>query len=195
MRRWEIRDARLLPRLLPTLTQLQFGRGLAVEDKLSRHAYTLPCLMGGGRYDAVDTIDIHAPPCWVATPCQHADSAGSPEARDTPPSPAKDLETRLVRPGGWSESTGTTTVCFALLCFAFIAFPSETHTYSTTDKLVSGHCSIGAASATSHDSKSEARQPESVRMQGSIAAEKAEFVWVPFEMPATAVLTGSNFQL
>jgi hypothetical protein len=26
-------------------------------DKLSRHAHTLPCLMGGGSYDAVDTID------------------------------------------------------------------------------------------------------------------------------------------
>ena len=32
-------------------------------DKLSRRAYTLrlPCLMGGGSYDAVDTIDVQAP--------------------------------------------------------------------------------------------------------------------------------------
>jgi hypothetical protein len=35
-------------------------------DKLSRHAYTLPCPMRGGSYDAVDTIDVQAP-CWVAT--------------------------------------------------------------------------------------------------------------------------------
>jgi hypothetical protein len=37
-------------------------------DNLSRHAYTLPCLMGGGSYDAVDTIlvDVQAP-CRVAT--------------------------------------------------------------------------------------------------------------------------------
>ncbi len=35
-------------------------------DKLSRHAYTLPCPMGGGSYDAVDTIDVQAL-CWVAT--------------------------------------------------------------------------------------------------------------------------------
>jgi hypothetical protein len=36
-------------------------------DKLSTHAYTLPCPMGGasGSYDAVDTIDVQAP-CWVA---------------------------------------------------------------------------------------------------------------------------------
>ncbi len=38
----------------------------ATTDKLSRHKYTLPCLMGGGSYDAVDTIDVQAP-CWVAT--------------------------------------------------------------------------------------------------------------------------------
>ena len=35
-------------------------------DKLSRHAYTLPCPVRGGSYDAVDTIDVQAP-CWVAT--------------------------------------------------------------------------------------------------------------------------------
>ena len=34
--------------------------------KLSRHAYTLPCPMGGGSYDEVDTIDVQAP-CWEAT--------------------------------------------------------------------------------------------------------------------------------
>jgi hypothetical protein len=50
-----------ISRVKPTHSSLH-----ATTDKLSRHAYTLPCLMGGhgGSYDAVDTIDVQAP-CWV----------------------------------------------------------------------------------------------------------------------------------
>jgi hypothetical protein len=67
-------------------------------DNLSRHAYTLPCLMGGGSYDAVDTIDVQAP-CWVAT--RQSPTTLSRQCGGCLLTPAKDLETRFV----WCSTT------------------------------------------------------------------------------------------
>jgi hypothetical protein len=104
-------------------------------DKLSRHAYTLPCptgMRGGSYYDAVDTIDVQAPYCsgW-----QH-DSA-----EDTPP---KDLETRFVR---WSTTRTTLRTAIPKRASAEVVETvtncSSRTTYTTkdTDTLQKpGHC-------------------------------------------------------
>jgi hypothetical protein len=52
-------------------------------DKLSRHAYTLPCPVRGGSYDAVDTIDVQAP-CCVSSPSLSSIAPGLGRHRHCP---------------------------------------------------------------------------------------------------------------